>query len=68
MAENIDWQASRAEVLKRLHTKYDNLSGFLRNLPTIPYMEGAISPTEAIREVDHLSEEGKAIIKYILGK
>jgi deoxyadenosine/deoxycytidine kinase len=64
-----DWQNRRSTILKRLHNKYDSFTDYMRNLPTIPYNENGktklISPNDAIREVEHLSDAGRAIISAL---
>jgi hypothetical protein len=64
-------QPDRQEVLRRLHTKYDGMADYMRNLPTIPYTDASgvkrlATPNEAIREVDHNSDIGARIIKSVL--
>lgn len=71
MSTDAEWQQLRILVKQRLHTKYDTMSDFMRNLPTVPYIDSKnqtvlVSPNDAIREVEHFSDIGQRIIYSIM--
>lgn len=64
----VDWNRLRNIVLQRFRAKWSVMSEYMRNLPTVVFTDPAtlkevvLSPNDAIREVEVLSERGKQII------
>ena len=65
---SMDWDKSRQIVLTYLNAKYAKFSDFLRQLPNQLFNDPEtmetiqVSPSDALREVQNLSELGKKII------
>lgn len=67
-----DWNRLRDVVLQRLKAKYDSLPDYQRNLPLFhigqdpkTMTEIVLTPNQAIREVEALSENGKKVIAAV---
>lgn len=62
---SVDWNKYRDLVLQRLRARYASFSETLRNMPTIVFQDPEtmetlmLSPNDAIREVNNLSDLGK---------
>ena len=74
MSEQPDWNRMRSIVLDFLRAKYARMAESQRSLPYIMFQDPQtmqsipISPNDAIREVEALTELGKKIISAEISK